>query len=117
MFYKQSKHQAEAKVFLKWWSENQKELWTKGHLTQLPTRKSFADDPFFQGNAETKFILDNYVPVAKTTATMPPGSFPKLNDVEGEGVLQTLTQTLLQGKDVDASVKTAADRLKSIMEE
>jgi multiple sugar transport system substrate-binding protein len=67
MLYKQSKHPAEAKIFLKWWSENQKELWTKGLLTQLPTRKSFAADPFFQGNAETKFILDTYVPIAKTT--------------------------------------------------
>lgn len=117
MLYKQSKHQAEAKIFLKWWSENQKELWTKGLLTQLPTRKSFAADPFFQGNAETKFILDTYVPIAKTTATHATGIFPKLNDVEGEGVLQTLAQTLLQGKDVDASVKTAAERLKSIMED
>jgi multiple sugar transport system substrate-binding protein len=117
MLYKQSKHQAEAKIFLKRWSENQKELWTKGLLTQLPTRKSFAADPFFQGNAETKFILDTYVPIAKTTATHATGIFPKLNDVEGEGVLQTLAQTLLQGKDVDASVKTAAERLKSIMED
>lgn len=117
MLYKQSKHQAEAKIFLKWWSENQKELWTKGLLTQLPTRKSFAADPFFQGNAETKFILDTYVPIAKTTAAHATGIFPKLNDVEGEGVLQTLAQTLLQGKDVDASVKTAAERLKSIMED
>jgi multiple sugar transport system substrate-binding protein len=117
MLYKQSKHPAEAKIFLKWWSENQKELWTKGLLTQLPTRKSFAADPFFQGNAETKFILDTYVPIAKTTATHATGIFPKLNDVEGEGVLQTLAQTLLQGKDLNASIKTAAERLRSIMED
>jgi len=93
------------------------ELWTKGLLTQLPTRKSFAADPFFQGNAETKFILDTYVPIAKTTATHATGIFPKLNDVEGEGVLQTLAQTLLQGKDLNASIKTAAERLRSIMED
>ena len=117
MLYKQGKHPAEAKVFLKWWSENQKELWTKGLLTQLPARKSFATDPFFAGNAETKFILDNYVPVAKTTATHATGIFPKLNDVEGEGVLQTLAQGLLEGKNVDAAVKTATERLKSIMED
>ena len=117
MLYKQGKHPAETKIFLKWWSEHQKDLWTKGHLTQLPVRKSFAADPYFQGNAETKFILDNYVPVAKTTATHAAGIFPKLNEVEGEGVLQTLSQTLLQGKDVDSSVKTAAERLKSILED
>jgi multiple sugar transport system substrate-binding protein len=57
------------------------------------------------------------VPIAKTTATHATGIFPKLNDVEGEGALQTLSQSLLQGKDVDGSVKTAADRLRSIMED
>jgi multiple sugar transport system substrate-binding protein len=117
MLYKQGKHPAEAKLFLQWWSEHEKELWIKGHVTQLPVRKSFASDQYFKGNAETTFILENYVPVAKNTATQANEIFPKLNDVEGEGVMQTLTQNLLQGKDVNASVREASDRLKSIMEE
>jgi multiple sugar transport system substrate-binding protein len=117
MLYKQGKHPAETKIFLEWWSEHQKDLWTKGRVTQLPVRKSFAADPFFQSNAETKFILDNYLPVAKTTAAHATEIFPKLNDVEGEGALQSLSQSLLQGKDVNSSVKTAADRLKSLLED
>ena len=117
MLYKQGKHPAETKIFLEWLSENEKDLWTKGHNTQLPVRRSFAADPYFQGNAETKFILDNYIPIAKTTSTHATEIFPKLNDVEGEGALQALSQSLLQGKDVDSSVKTASDRLKSIMED
>ena len=117
MLYKQGKHPAEAKEFLQWWSEHQKDLWTKGNVSQLPVRKSFVADPFFQNNPELKFILENYVPVAKTTATHATEIFPKLNDVEGEGVMQTLMQSLLQGKDVDSSVKAASGRLKSIMEE
>jgi multiple sugar transport system substrate-binding protein len=117
MLYKQGKHPAEAKLFLEWWSEHEKDLWTKGNVTQLPVRKSFASDPYFQNNDETKFILDNYVPIARTTATHATEIFPKLNDVEGEGALQALSQSLLQGKDVNASVKAASDRLQSIMEE
>ncbi|MBV9488606.1 MAG: sugar ABC transporter substrate-binding protein [Verrucomicrobia bacterium] len=117
MLYKQGKHPAETKEFLEWWSEHQKDLWTKGHVTQLPVRKSFAADPYFQGNAETRFILENYVPIGKTTATHAAEIFPKLNEVEGEGVMQTLMQKLLQGQDVTASVKAAASRLDSIMEE
>jgi multiple sugar transport system substrate-binding protein len=117
MLYKQGKHPAEAKIFLEWWSEHEKDLWTKGNVTQLPVRKSFASDPYFQNNDETKFILDNYVPIARTTATHATEIFPKLNDVEGEGALQALAQSLLQGKDVNASVKAASDRLQSIMEE
>jgi multiple sugar transport system substrate-binding protein len=117
MLYKQTKHPAETKLFLQWWSEHQKDLWTKGHVTQLPVRKSFASDPYFQSNAETKFILANYIPVGKTTATHATEIFPKLNEVEGEGVMQTLMQNLLQGKDVNASVQEASHRLQSIMEE
>jgi multiple sugar transport system substrate-binding protein len=117
MLYKQGKHPAEAKVFLKWWSEREKDLWTKGHATPLPVRKSFTADPYFQDNAETKFILENYLPVAKGFATHATEIFPKLNDVEGEGVLQALMQNLLQGKNDDSSVRAAADRLKSILED
>jgi multiple sugar transport system substrate-binding protein len=117
MLYKQGKHPAETKIFLGWWSEHEKDLWTKGHVTQLPTRKSFVADPYFQGNAEVKSIIDNYLPVAKTTAANATGIFPKLNDVEGEGALQSLSQSLLQGNDVNTSIKKAADRLKSIMED
>src|SRR5215469_753033 len=117
MLYKQGKHPDEAKIFLEWWSEHEKDLWTKGHVTQLPVRKSFAADPYFQNNAETKFILDNYVPVGKTTAALSTEIFPKLNEIEGEGVMQTFMQNLLQGKDVNASVKQASDRVKSIMED
>ena len=117
MLYKQGKHPEETKVFLLWWSEHEKDLWTKGHVTQLPVRKSFASDPYFQTNAETKFILENYVPFGKTTATHATQIFPKLNEVEGEGVMQTLMQNLLQGKEVGASVKDASDRVKSIMED
>jgi multiple sugar transport system substrate-binding protein len=113
MLYKQSKHPAEAKVSLEWWSEHEKDLWTKGRVTQLPVRQSFTADPYFQNNPETKFILDNYVPLGKTTATHSTQIFPKLNEIEGEGVMQNL----LQGKAVGASVKEAASRVNSIMEE
>jgi multiple sugar transport system substrate-binding protein len=117
MLFKQSKHPAEAKVFLEWWSEHEKDLWLKGHVTQLPVRKSFMADPYFQDNPETKSIIDNYLPLAKTTATHSTQIFPKLNEIEGEGVMQTLMQNLLQGKPVDASVKEAASRENSILEE
>ncbi|MBV9674230.1 MAG: sugar ABC transporter substrate-binding protein [Verrucomicrobia bacterium] len=115
MVYQQSKHPAEAKQFLAWWSEHEIALWTKGHVSQLPVRKSFASQSYFQDNPETKFILENYVPIGLTTATHAPSIFPALNEVEGEGVMQTLVQSLLQGREVDSSVHSAADRIKSIM--
>jgi multiple sugar transport system substrate-binding protein len=117
MLYKQGKHPAETKIFLKWWSEHAKVLWTKGHMSVLPVRKSFAADPYFQDDPEIKLILENYLPIAKTSASLATEIFPVLNKVEGEGALQTLSQSLLQGKDANSSVKTAADRLKSALED
>jgi multiple sugar transport system substrate-binding protein len=115
MLYQQSKHPNEAKAFLEWWSEHELALWTKGKVSQLPVRASFAKDDYFQSNAEIKFILDNYVPIGETTAAHATSIFPELNEIEGEGVMQTLIQNLLQGKDVTESIKTAAARMKSIM--
>lgn len=115
MLYTQSEHPEEAKTFLTWWSENLLPLWTEGHLTQLPVRQSIADDAYFTENPNLKLILDEWVPVAKTTGTHFDGIFPALNEVEGEGVMQTLVQDLLQGKDVNESMTKAEERMRQIV--
>src|SRR6202012_4613168 len=85
MVYQQTKHPDEVKTFLVWWSHNEKPLWTSGGSRQLPVRRSIEGDPCFSGNAELSEVIREYVPVGKTTATVAPGIFPALNDVEGEG--------------------------------
>jgi multiple sugar transport system substrate-binding protein len=115
MLYKQSQHPNEAKTFMKWWSENQLALWTQGHSSEIPARKSFASNPYFKSNADLNFIIENWVPLGKTTATQASGIFPQLNSIEGEGVLQTLVQDLLQGKNVAQASQTAQAGMQSIM--
>ncbi|MBB5753146.1 ABC transporter substrate-binding protein [Prosthecomicrobium pneumaticum] len=117
MVYQQTQHPEEVKTFLKWWSKNQKELWTKGRSGQLPTRASIAADPYFTGSPSRSYVLENYVPTGKTTATQAEGIFPALNEVEGEGVMQTLVQEIWQGKDLGASLDTAEQRLRGILGE
>jgi len=115
MIYTQSKDPNGTKSFLKWYSANQKPLWTEGHNGQLPTRQSIASDPYFQNNAFTKKTLDEWLPVGQTTSARKPGIFPALNEIEGEGLMQTLTQDILQGKDAVESLKKAEERIKSIV--
>jgi multiple sugar transport system substrate-binding protein len=117
MVYKQTRHPDEVKVFLKWWSQNEKPLWTAGGTRQLPVRKSFASDPYFTHSAELSEIIRDYVPVGKTTATAAPGIFPALNDVEGEGAFQTMTQQLWQGKPLAEITATAKARLSQLVPE
>jgi multiple sugar transport system substrate-binding protein len=107
MLYRQSKHPEAAKDFLMWWSENQKPLWTEGRCDQLPARGSIAKDPFFTKSAFARQILDQWVPVGRTTGTQSPNIFPALNVVEGDGVMMSLYHDLLLGKDVLPSMRKA----------
>jgi multiple sugar transport system substrate-binding protein len=115
MMYEQSENKDAVRTFMKWWSENALPLWTEGHVTQLPVRQSLADDAFFTGNERLKYILDEWVPIARTTGYPVEGIFPALNEVEGEGVMQTLAQDILQGKDVQESMERANDRFEEIV--
>ncbi|TDF93285.1 ABC transporter substrate-binding protein [Paenibacillus piri] len=117
MVYKQSKHPAEAKKFLTWWLENNTPLWTEGHSNQLPARKTVAKNDYFQKDEHVKFILDHYVPIGTGTGARYPSSFPELNEIEGEGLMQTLTQELIMGKDPTESMKKAETKIKEIMKQ
>jgi len=116
MVYNQTKHPAETLAFLKWWSKNQKPLWTEGHTRPLPARKSIASDPYFTGDPLRNFIIANYLPLAKTTGSNAPGTFPQLNAIEGDGVMQSLVQEILQGKEVGPALAKAEGKLKEIMQ-
>ncbi len=116
MVYQQTKHYAETKTFLTWWSRNQKPLWTEGHAGPMPARKSFAADPYFKDSALRSFIIANYLPVGKTTGANAAGIFPVLNAIEGDGVVQSLTQEILQGKDVGPALAKAETKLKEIVQ-
>ncbi|WP_163580787.1 ABC transporter substrate-binding protein [Gracilibacillus saliphilus] len=117
MLYKQTEHPEEAKTFLKWWSENQLPLWTEGNSNQLPARVSFSEEPYFQEDQDYKFVYDEYIPNAFTTSTYFNGSFPELNEIEGDGVLQSLAQQILSGKDVMSAMEEAEGGLQDIMGE
>jgi multiple sugar transport system substrate-binding protein len=115
MLYKHGSNPAAVKTFLKWWSKNGKPLWTKGLCDQLPLRTSIAEDPYFQNNPITKQILDEWVPIGKGIGSRATGTFPALNIVEGDGVMMTLLQDLLSGKDVAKSMHKAEARLTAIL--
>jgi multiple sugar transport system substrate-binding protein len=117
MLYKQTEHPEEAKTFLKWWSENNLPLWTEGKVGQLPVRQSFADDPIFEDDEHKKVILEKWVPAGKTTGANSGKVFPELNEIEGEGLMQTLTQEIIMGKDPIQSMEKAEKVIKGIMEE
>lgn len=114
MAYNQTKHPQEVMAFMKWWSEHEKPLWTEGASAMLPARISFQQDAFFTQNPIVSGIVSEYLPVAKFLYTHASGPFPELNQVEGDGVLQTLIQQLWQGRPVDEVLPAAQARLEEI---
>lgn len=117
MIYKSTKHPDETKTFLKWWSENNKPLWTEGHTGQMPARTSYSTDDYFQNDPLLKLILDEYVPIGLPTGARYPSAFPQLNEIEGEGVMNTLIQEILMGKDPIEAAKKTETTLKEIMDQ
>jgi multiple sugar transport system substrate-binding protein len=115
MLYQQSKRPEETKQFLKWWSRNAKSLWTDGHCTSVPVRKSIAQDDYFRRSDTRYDVLTEYIPIGHVTADHASGIFPQLNELEGDGVMQDLIQDILQKKNLDAAIGRAQARLKDMM--
>lgn len=117
MIYKQSKHPNEAKVFMKWWVENNKALWTEGKAGGFPARKSVTQDPYWQNDPNLKLIAEKYLPIVKWTGSKYPSGFPELNQIEGDGSMTQLVQKILSGKPVEEAMQETNVKLKEIMKE
>jgi multiple sugar transport system substrate-binding protein len=115
MLYRQSANPDAAKKFLKWWSVNQKPLWTEGHCRPLPVRASLARDPYFRSDPIMRRLLDEWLPVGKSGGFRVPGIFPALNELEGYGPLASLCRDILGGRDVIEAMKLTLTRLKDVL--
>ena len=115
MVYKQTTHPKETFAFLKWWAENEKPLWTEGNFASFPARKAILQDAYFQNNPNYKYAIEVFAPIAKTIAAQKGGTFPELNEVDGDAAFSTLIQQLWQGKPLSQIVPPALARLEEIM--
>jgi len=115
MLYSQTKHPAEDKTFLEWYSQNSLPLFTDGGVNGFPVRKAFLSNSYFTSNADLNFIMNDYLPNGKTSSYPDPHLFPQLNTVEGQGFLQALVQQLIQGKDPVQAMQQANTQFLSIM--
>jgi len=117
MIYKATKYPEQTKVFLKWWSENNKKLWTEGSANGFPARTSFTQDPYWQNNANLKQMTEQYLPIMKTTGASVMGGFPELNEIEGDGSTSKTVQQIIAKKPVESSLKEMDAAIKKIMRE
>ena len=80
-----------------------KAYWQKGLVSLLPARKSFA--PVAIAKTPTAQIpLEEWLPIAKTTAALGSQLSPGLNALEGSTALGVFTQQLIQGTDSPTTI-------------
>ncbi len=116
MVYSATKHPKETFAFAKWWAANRGPVWTDGHAGAMPATASQAALPYVQAQPHVQFSIENYLPVAKTTSAELGGTFPALNEIEGDGFLSAFVQQLWQGQPPDEIMATAQAHLIEIME-
>ena len=116
MVYKQTKNPEAVKTFIKWWTKNQKPLFLAGKAAQIPARVSLAEDPEVKNRAPSYAeATTSYWPVAKGTGSPVPGIFPALNEIEGDGFLQTLAQRLGQKRPLSDAMNEADKTFKEVV--
>jgi multiple sugar transport system substrate-binding protein len=115
MIYKQTKHPKETMKFLRWWSEHELPLFTEGHAYPMPARLSFQNDRFFTSEPHVRQVIEQYLPVAKGMAFTASGTFPELNEIDGDGFLMSMVQQIWQGVPTVDAVAPAQAHLEEIM--
>ncbi len=115
MLYRNSQHPRETKEFLKWWSENQKDLFIAGKMTALPVRDSFADDSYYTAYQNRAIIVDKYVPVGESMAANFNTLFPELYEIEGDTTLRNAIQGLIMKKDPEVILNNMQRDIEAIM--
>src|SRR5690606_28347898 len=117
MIYKSTKYPEQTKVFLKWWSENGKTMWTNGQAAGFHARKSILQDAYWQNDALRKQITNQYLPIIKTTGSALTGGLPELNEIEGDGSASRAIQMIIAKKPVEDVLKEMDASFKKIMKE
>lgn len=123
MVYSKTKHPEQAKAFVKWWSENNLELWTgKAKCGSPPARLSFLNDPSYRGNEQNLLIpqmIDLWIPEMKST--MYPASTANLvqNTIDAEKWWRDVSQAVLVGEKSNKEIlhekqKAAEDLIQDI---
>lgn len=102
MVYSQTKHPEEAKAFIKWWSENNLEIWTgPAACGSPPARLSFLNDTSFTDNPANPFVsqmVETWIPEMQNTMYPAKAANLAQNTFDAERWWRDLAQAALIGE-------------------
>lgn len=95
ILYSDSKHQEEAKIFMKWWSDNSLVLWSEGNMGAFPARVSLMENDFFKNDRLRNEVAEKIMPTV-TVINYPVGSARAEMDIfDGEYFFRDALQGVL----------------------
>lgn len=97
--YKQTEHPEEAKIFIKWWIENNLSLFTEGKGETFPARLSFMQDKYYTDDILSKETVENVFPYSVAPVWPTPNIFPSFSQIDGENYVGKAIQEVLTGND------------------
>lgn len=118
MAFNKTPYPEESKEFIKWFSKNNIELWTKGGCGPFPARASFFEaDEYFSN--QYKQFFKNVVFSNAVTQTYPyPSATPSMNAIESGGFLRmVLQEALTTDRDHKEILSDVNEELKGFVEE
>jgi multiple sugar transport system substrate-binding protein len=101
MMYKNTPSQAGSEAFMEYWLNafaGKNGLFAKGQTGALPIRKSVIALPEYQSVPNTKKILEDWQPIAKSYSARGTQLFASLAASDNGTAVQQFAQTMLQGK-------------------
>lgn len=114
MVYSSTEHPEEAKEFIKWWAENNLELWTGAAACGSPPAKlSFLNDPSYCDSEQNPYIADMvemWIPIMKSTMYPAESANLAQNTIDSERWWMKTSQAVLIG---DKSTEEILDEKQS----
>ena len=98
MMYKNTPSQEGSEAFLTWYFQHIHTLFEKNLVSSLPVLRSITETPAFRSNDRNKKIIDEWQPISKTFASPGGKLFAGVATVDSTPLLDSFTQTMLQGK-------------------
>ena len=115
MIYKQSKHPAEAKAFLKYFTspENMRKIYNTGEYG-YPVWKSMSDVPYYTKSELSKYVVENLLPYGHDYS-YPVGGSPIIPAIEEQWILTDMViETCISNVPPETAIQNAINKIKQI---
>ena len=114
--FSQTEYPNASRYFLKWWTENNLPLMTKGQQGNFPARSSYYEDEYY---STSQWRMDTYkytVSNGQTPVYPCENLYPQFAQVEGEQIAGDAVELVLSGKSVEEALETCNKNLQACID-